>query len=175
MVVTEVVVVDGNYMGAWEEGPNCWRWKSSTKKTLPIPLYRNGLYYDMVRSIIESGELECKPKNIVIRYVMNRRGKIYLTFINNDRHVSLYMLDVAVDGSRPLLRINIISGSLTIPPPQPTIDEDDSFEDESLDTNPMDSEDDLMELEDLIFSEEGGEDCKLIAQTNHTFSDGTTF
>ncbi|PHU25431.1 hypothetical protein BC332_03763 [Capsicum chinense] len=69
----------------------------------------------------------------------------------------------------------VMDGSLTIPPPQPTIDEDDSFEDESLDTNPMDSEDDLMELEDLIFFEEGGEDCKLIAQTNHTFFDGTTF
>ncbi|PHT59011.1 hypothetical protein CQW23_01374 [Capsicum baccatum] len=138
MAVAEVVVVGGNYMGAWKEGPNCWRWKSSTKKTVPIPLRRNGSYDDMVRSIIESGELECEPKNIVISYVMNWRGKIHSTFINNDRHVSLYMLDVTADGSRPLLRINIIPGSPTIPPPQPTIGEDDLFEDESLDTNPMD-------------------------------------
>ncbi|PHT45347.1 hypothetical protein CQW23_14505 [Capsicum baccatum] len=158
MAVAEVVVVCGNYMGAWEDGPNYWRWKSSTKKTVPIQLYRNGSYDDMVRSTIESGELEYEPKNIMISYVMNKWGKIHPMFINNEQHVSLYMLDVIVDGSRPLLRINIISGSPIIPPPQPTINEDDSFEDESLDINPMDSEDDEIELEDPIFSEEVGEE-----------------
>ncbi|KAF3613588.1 hypothetical protein FXO38_36153 [Capsicum annuum] len=142
---------------------------------MPTPLRRNGSYDDMVRSVIESGELECEPKNIMISYVMNGRGKIHSTFINNDRHVSLYMLDVAVDGSRPLLRINIVSGSPTIPPPEPTIDEDDSFEHESLDANPMDSKDDSMELKDPIFSEEGGEECELRAQTNHTFYDEIIF
>ncbi|PHT41150.1 hypothetical protein CQW23_20004 [Capsicum baccatum] len=83
------------------------------------------------------------------------------------------MLDVAADGSRPLLRINVISGSPTVLLAQPTIDEYDSFEDESLDAHPIDSEDDSMELEDSIFSKEGGEKCELGAQTNHTFSDGT--
>ncbi|PHT47416.1 hypothetical protein CQW23_11624 [Capsicum baccatum] len=112
----------------------------------------------MVRSIIESRELECKPKNIVISYAMNGRGKIHPTFINNDRHVSLYMLNVVADGSRPLLRVNIVLGSPTTRPPQSTIDEDDSFENESLDANPMDLEDDSMELEDQIFSKEGGEE-----------------
>ena len=95
----------------------------------------------MVRGIIESEELECEPKNIVISYVMNGQGKIHPTFINNDRHVSLYMLNIAADGSRPLLRRNIVSGSSKISPPQPPIDEHDSFEDESLDSHPMDSED----------------------------------
>ncbi|KAK6805711.1 hypothetical protein RDI58_003496 [Solanum bulbocastanum] len=38
---------------------------------------------------------------------MNGRGKIHPTFIKNDRHVSLYMLDIGIDGSRPTLRINI--------------------------------------------------------------------
>ncbi|PHU03285.1 hypothetical protein BC332_28536 [Capsicum chinense] len=132
----------GNYMGAWEEVPNCWRWKSSTKKTMPIPLHRNRSYDDMVQRIIESEELECEPKNIVISYVMNGQGKIHPMFINNDRHVSLYMLDISADGSRPLLRINIILESPTIPPPQSTIAEHDSFEDEILDANPMDSKDD---------------------------------
>ncbi|PHT49789.1 hypothetical protein CQW23_09536 [Capsicum baccatum] len=130
MTVTEVVVVGGNYVGAWEEGPNCWRWKSFTKKTVPIPLHRNGLYDDMIRSIIESGELEYEPKSIVIRYVMNGQGKIHPTFINNDQHVSLYMLDVDVDGSRPLLRITVVLRSPTIPPPQPIIDKHDTFKDE---------------------------------------------
>ncbi|PHT27894.1 hypothetical protein CQW23_32502 [Capsicum baccatum] len=158
MAVAEVVVVGGNYMGVWEEGLNYWKWKSPSKEAMPIPLCRNGSYGDMVRSIIESGELECEPKNIVISYVINGRGKIYPTFIKNDRHVFLYMLDVIADGSRPLLRINVVPGSSIIPPPQPIIDEYNSFEDESLDTHPMDSKDHSMELEDLIFSEEAGEE-----------------
>ncbi|PHT64461.1 hypothetical protein T459_31812 [Capsicum annuum] len=85
------------------------------------------------------------------------------------------MLDVVVDCSRLLLRINVVSGSPTILPPQPTIDEHDLFEDESLDAHPMDSEDHSMELEDPIFSEEAGEECELGAQTNHTFSDENNF
>ncbi|KAF3630505.1 Aquaporin TIP1-2 [Capsicum annuum] len=157
------------------EGPNCWRWKSSTKETSPISLRRNGSYDDMVRSVIASEELECEPKNIVISYLMNERGKIHPTFINNDRHVSLYMFDVAADGSRSLLRINVVTGSPTILPPQSKIDEHDLFEDESLDAQPMDSKDDSMELKDSIFSEEGGKKCELRAQTNHTFSNGTNF
>ncbi|KAF3685237.1 hypothetical protein T459_17434 [Capsicum annuum] len=118
MAVAEVVVVGGNYMGAWEEGPNCWKWISATKETVPISLRRKGSYDDIVRSVIERRELECEPKNIMISYVMN--------------------------GPRPLLRINIIPGSSTIPPPQPTIDEHDLFEDEGLDAHPMDSKDDSM-------------------------------
>ncbi|KAM3395468.1 hypothetical protein P3S68_004474 [Capsicum galapagoense] len=106
---------------------------------------------------------------------MNGWGKLHPTFINNDRHVSLYMLDVVADGSKPLLRINVIPGSLTIPPPQATIEEYDSFEDESLDAHPMDSEDHSMEWEDSIFSEEAGEKCELGAQIIHTFFDGTNF
>ncbi|KAM3301716.1 hypothetical protein P3S67_016218 [Capsicum chacoense] len=85
------------------------------------------------------------------------------------------MLDIAADRSSSLLRINIILGSSTIPPLQPTIDEHDSFEDESLDAHLMDSEDDSMELEDPILSEKGAKECELGAQTNHTFFDKTTF
>ncbi|KAF3676589.1 Acetylornithine aminotransferase, mitochondrial [Capsicum annuum] len=160
-LVAEEIVVGGNYMGVWEEGPNYWKWKSSSRETVPIPLPRNGSYDYMVRSVIESGELDCEPKNVVISYVMNERGKIHPTFIKNDRHVSLYMFDVVVDGSRPLLRINVVPGSPTISPPQPTIDEHDLFEDESLDAHPMNLKDHSMELEDPIFSEEAGEECGL--------------
>ncbi|PHT45252.1 hypothetical protein CQW23_14410 [Capsicum baccatum] len=49
--------------------------------------------------------------------------------------------------------------SSVVPPFVPlTIDEHDSFKDKSLDAHPMDSEDDSMELEDSIFSEERGEE-----------------
>ncbi|KAG5605688.1 hypothetical protein H5410_027180 [Solanum commersonii] len=38
---------------------------------------------------------------------MNGRGKIHPTFIKNDRHMILYMLDIDIDGSRPTLRISV--------------------------------------------------------------------
>ncbi|PHT94525.1 hypothetical protein T459_02407 [Capsicum annuum] len=107
-------------MSVWEEGPKYWNWKSSSKETVLIPLRRNGSYNDMIRSVIERKELDCKPKNVVISYLMNERGKMHPTFIKNDRHVSLYMLNVVADGSRPLLRINVIPKSPTIPPPYPS-------------------------------------------------------
>ncbi|KAH0739593.1 hypothetical protein KY290_038298 [Solanum tuberosum] len=74
---------------------------------MPIALRRNGSYDDMITSVIEADELTCKPNDLVISYQMNGRGKIHPTFIKNDRHVSLYMLDIGIDGSRPTLRINV--------------------------------------------------------------------
>lgn len=35
-------------------------------------------------------------------------GKIHPTFIGNDKNMGLYMMDVAADISRPILKINII-------------------------------------------------------------------
>ncbi|KAK4730932.1 hypothetical protein R3W88_023920 [Solanum pinnatisectum] len=61
----------------------------------------------MIASVIEAGELTCEPNDLMISYQMNGRGKIHPTFIKNDRHVSLYMLDIGIDGSRPTLRINV--------------------------------------------------------------------
>ncbi|KAG5586871.1 hypothetical protein H5410_047305 [Solanum commersonii] len=90
-----------------EETPKNWNRKSFSKTTVPIALRRNGLYDDMIASVIEAGELTCNPNDLVISYQMNGRGKIHLTFIKNDRYVSLYMLDIGIDGSRPTLRINV--------------------------------------------------------------------
>ncbi|PHT33949.1 hypothetical protein CQW23_25749 [Capsicum baccatum] len=134
MAVDDVVIIGGNYIGVWEEGPNYWKLKSSSKETVPIPLHHNGSYDDMVQSVIESGELEYEPNNVVIIYVMNE--------------------------------INVIPGSPTIPPPRPTIDEHDSFEDEILDAHPIDSEYHSMKLKDSIFSEEGGEKFDMMTTNN---------
>ncbi|KAG5600187.1 hypothetical protein H5410_031557 [Solanum commersonii] len=76
MTVAKFVVAGGDYMRVWEE----------TSKSC----------------IIEAGELACEPDNLVISYQMNGRGKIHPMFIKNDRHVSLYMMDIAADGSRPI-------------------------------------------------------------------------
>ncbi|XP_049406269.1 uncharacterized protein LOC125869914 [Solanum stenotomum] len=75
--------------------------------TMPTALRRNGSYDNMIASVIEADELICKPNDLVISYQMNGRGKIHPTFIKNDMHVSLYMLDIGIDGSRPTLRINV--------------------------------------------------------------------
>ncbi|KAK6791009.1 hypothetical protein RDI58_010090 [Solanum bulbocastanum] len=61
----------------------------------------------MIANVIKAGKLTCEPNDLVISYEINRRGKIHPTFIKNDRHVSLYMLDIDIDGPRPTLRINI--------------------------------------------------------------------
>ncbi|KAG5584933.1 hypothetical protein H5410_045367 [Solanum commersonii] len=71
---------------------------------------------------------------------MNEMGKIHLMFIKNDRHANLYMIDIDVDGSRPILRINII----VRPPIEPTnsFSDDDSIENESLNDQTKESFDD---------------------------------
>ncbi|KAK6783983.1 hypothetical protein RDI58_017437 [Solanum bulbocastanum] len=98
MAVAEFVVAGGDYMG-----------------TVPIALRRNGSYDDMIASVIEAGELTCEPNDLVINYqMMNGRGKIHPTFIKNDRHISLYMLDISIDGSRPTLRIHFNARPLII-------------------------------------------------------------
>ncbi|PHT31729.1 hypothetical protein CQW23_28066 [Capsicum baccatum] len=112
MSIIEYVLVSSDFMREWEKTPSHWKWKSFTKVTLPIASRRNGSYDDLVVSIMESGDLDYMPSDMVISYLMHSREKVYLTIINNDRRVSLYMMDVGVDGVRPILRINIASNIL---------------------------------------------------------------
>ncbi|KAG5606001.1 hypothetical protein H5410_027493 [Solanum commersonii] len=107
MVVTEFVVAGGDYIGVWEETLKSWNWKSFCKMIVPIALRRNGSYDDMIATVIKVGELTCEPNDLVISYQMNVRRKIHPTFIKNDRNMSLFMLDIGIDGSRPTLRINV--------------------------------------------------------------------
>ncbi|KAK6777679.1 hypothetical protein RDI58_024397 [Solanum bulbocastanum] len=107
MAVTEFIIAGGDYMAVWEETPKSWNWKSFSKMIVSIALCRNGSNDDMIASVIEAGELSCELNDLVISYQMNGRGKIHSTFIKNDRHLSLYMLDIGIDGPRPTLRINI--------------------------------------------------------------------
>ncbi|KAK4731689.1 hypothetical protein R3W88_024677 [Solanum pinnatisectum] len=77
--------------------------------TVPIVLCRNGSYDYMITSVIEASELTCKPNDLVISYQMNGRGKntSLIHKKKKDRHVSLYILDISIDGSTPTLRINV--------------------------------------------------------------------
>ncbi|KAG5570505.1 hypothetical protein H5410_060271 [Solanum commersonii] len=118
-------------MGVWEETPKSSNWKSFSKTVVPIALHRNGSYDNMIASVIEVGKLTCVPNDLVISYQMNGRGKIHPTFIKNDRHVSLYMLDIGIDGSRPILRINV-NAITPIEPTNSFNDDNDSIRNERL-------------------------------------------
>ncbi|KAH0776479.1 hypothetical protein KY290_007890 [Solanum tuberosum] len=196
MAITEFVVSGGDYMRVWEETPKSWYWKSFSKTIVPIALRRNGSYDDMIASVIEAGELACEPGNMMISYQMNGRRKIHPTFIKNHRHVSLYMMDIAADGSRPILRINVIARS----PIEPTdsFNDNDSVGNDNLGDQPnesfcdqsndnlgddsmnghdysLDVEDQPVDEEDFEHFEKDQGEPELRSQPSHSFSDGTNF
>lgn len=70
--------------------------------TLPTTVRRNDLSGDLVASIIESRNLDCEANDVVVSYPMNSSKKVHPIIINNDRCVSLYMLDVGADGFWPI-------------------------------------------------------------------------
>ncbi|KAG5605272.1 hypothetical protein H5410_026764 [Solanum commersonii] len=170
--------------------------KRRSKLTLPIVLHRNDSYDGMIASVIEVDKLACEPRNLVISYQMNKREKIHPTFIKNDRHVSLYIVDIAIDGSRPILRINVIARSL-IEPANLFNDNDsvvnenlgdqrkenfcdhlnDSLSDDSMNRydHSVDVEDQLVDAEDFKHFEEGKGQQELRSQPSNSFSDGTNF
>ncbi|PHU18031.1 hypothetical protein BC332_13726 [Capsicum chinense] len=102
-------------MGEWLNTPRGWKWRSFTKVTLPIAVYHNSLYDELVASVKHSGDLDCASSNMVISYLMHLRKKVNPMIINNDARVSLYMIDVDADDFRPILRINIVDRSFKGP------------------------------------------------------------
>ncbi|KAH0724918.1 hypothetical protein KY284_000783 [Solanum tuberosum] len=197
MAVTEFVVGGGDYMGVWEETPKSCNWRSFSKMTVPIALRCNGSNDDKIASVIEAGELTCESNDLVISYQMNGRGKIHSTFIKNDRHVSLCMLDIGIDGSRPTLRIHVNVRPLIEPTNSFNGDNDsignerlgdhskESLSDnsnESLGDHSMNIHDDPTNVENQpIDAEDLRPACceemqvqkELGSQSNHSFSDGT--
>ncbi|PHT32155.1 hypothetical protein CQW23_28492 [Capsicum baccatum] len=127
--------------------------KSFTKVTLPIAVCRNGSYDDLVTSVMESRDLVCEPSDVVISYLINSRKKVNPTIINNDRRVSLYMMDVGDDEFRPILRINVVEKPFeeqlnSSPPPlrHPIVDDDlNNYEND--DDHSMNMEDNSVDME----------------------------
>ncbi|PHT38086.1 hypothetical protein CQW23_21659 [Capsicum baccatum] len=101
----------GDFMGEWLNTPRGWKLRSFIKVTLPIAVHRNSSYDELVASINQSGDLDCASSNMVISYLMHSREKVNPTIINNNAHVSLYMMDVDANGFRPILRINLVDKS----------------------------------------------------------------
>ncbi|XP_060182042.1 uncharacterized protein LOC132611665 [Lycium barbarum] len=107
-------------------------------------------------------------------YNMPARGKAHHSFITNDRHVVLYILDVAADGCRPVLRINVIerfqasttSAAPPLPPQQPV--DANSMQNESMGDHSMDANDHDINVEECDGQPSG-------SQTNYVFNDRTDF
>uniref|UniRef100_M1DZW5 GM22942 n=1 Tax=Solanum tuberosum TaxID=4113 RepID=M1DZW5_SOLTU len=77
-------------MGVWEETPKSWNWKSFSKTTVPIALCCNGLYDDMIASVIEAGEFTCEPNDLAyIEVSINARPPIEPTNSFNDDNDSI--------------------------------------------------------------------------------------
>ncbi|PHT81926.1 hypothetical protein T459_14941 [Capsicum annuum] len=142
-------------MGEWLNTPRGWKWRSFTKVTLPIAIYRNSSYGELVTSVKQSGDLDCASSNMVISYLIHLREKVNPTIINNDERVSLYMMDVDADGFRPILRINIVDRSfkgpmnLSLYPPRCQTVDNDLNNYKSDGDHPMNMEDDCVHIEEV--------------------------
>ncbi|KAM3200190.1 hypothetical protein P3L10_032551 [Capsicum annuum] len=182
MYITEFVLVSGDFIGEWVETSKYWKWRSFNKVTIPIPVRRNSSYDEFIASVIQSGNLDCAPSDMVISYVMHSRENVNPTIINSDVRVLTYIMDADADGFRPILRINVVERSFkgplnsSAPPPRhPIVDDNlNNYENDVDDTINM--EDYSMHMEDFSSnSQYGEEDCEMKSQARHSFTDGTNF
>ncbi|KAF3670807.1 hypothetical protein FXO38_06901 [Capsicum annuum] len=118
-------------MGEWVETPKRWKWRSFTKVTIPIHVRCNSSYDEFVASVIQSGDLDCAPSDVVISYLMHSREKVNPTIINSDVRVLTYIMDADADDFRPILRINMVERSFEgllnsspLLPRHPAVDDD---------------------------------------------------
>ena len=115
MSIAEFVLVSGDFMGEWVETSKWWKWRSFTKVTIPIPVRCNSSYDELVASVMQSGDLDCAPSDLVISYVMHSREKVNPTIINSDARVLTYIMDADADGFRLILGINVVERSFEGP------------------------------------------------------------
>ncbi|PHT99349.1 hypothetical protein BC332_31692 [Capsicum chinense] len=55
-------------MGEWVKTLKCWKWRSFTKVTIPILVRRNSSYNEFIASVMQSGDLDCMPSDVVERF-----------------------------------------------------------------------------------------------------------
>ncbi|PHU27437.1 hypothetical protein BC332_05769 [Capsicum chinense] len=182
MYIAEFVLVSGNFMGEWVKTLKCWKWRSFTKVTILISVRCNSSYDKFISSVMQSGDLDCTPSDVVIIYVIHLREKVNPTIINSDARVLTYIMDVDTDGFRPILRINVVERSFEGPlnssaPPSrhPTVDDDlNDYENDVDDTINM--EDYSMHMKDFSSdSQDDEEDSETESQAGHSFTDETNF
>ncbi|PHT27645.1 hypothetical protein CQW23_32750 [Capsicum baccatum] len=129
--------------------------------TIPIPVHFNSSYDEFVARVMQSGDLDCMPSDMMISYLMYLRKKMNPTIINNDVRMLTYIINADVDGFRPILRIYVVErffeGPLNSPSPPPrhlTVDDDlidnDLNDYENDDDHPINMKDDSMHMEDFL-------------------------
>ncbi|PHU18141.1 hypothetical protein BC332_13836 [Capsicum chinense] len=181
-ITNEFVLVSGDFMREWVETSKCWKWRSFNKVTILIPVRRNSSYNEFVASVMQSGDLDCAPSDVVISYVMYLREKVNPTIINSDVCVLTYIIDADADGFRPILRINMVERSFegplnsSAPPPRrPTVDDDLNNYENDVD-NTINMEDYSMHMEEFSSdSQDDEEDREMESQAGHSFTDETNF
>ncbi|KAM3362158.1 hypothetical protein P3S68_017012 [Capsicum galapagoense] len=140
------------------------------------------MYDEFVANVMQSGDLDCAPSDVVISYVMHSRKKVNPTIINSDVRVLTYIMDADADGFRPILRINMVEtsfeGSLnsSAPPPRcPAVDDDLNDYENNVD-NTINMEDYSMHMVDFSSdSQDDEEDRETESQAGHSLTDGTNF
>ncbi|PHT65621.1 hypothetical protein T459_30046 [Capsicum annuum] len=181
-------------MGEWVETSKCWKWRSFNKVTILIPVRCNSSYDKFVASIMQSGDLDCAPSDVVIGYVMHSRKKVNPTIINSYVRVLTYIMDADADVFRLILRINVVERSFegplnssAFPSWHPAVDDDlidddlNDYENDFDDTINMEDysmhmEDYSMHMEDFSSdSQNDKEDRETESQAGHSFTDGTDF
>ncbi|PHU00745.1 hypothetical protein BC332_30532 [Capsicum chinense] len=80
------------FKGEWVETSKCWKWRSYSKVTIPIPVRRNSSYEKFIARVMQSGDLDCAPSDVVISYVIYSREKVNPTIINSDDRNSSTLL-----------------------------------------------------------------------------------
>ncbi|PHT30387.1 hypothetical protein CQW23_29981 [Capsicum baccatum] len=173
MSIAEFVLVSSDFMGEWVETSKCWKWRSFTKVTIPIPVRRNSMYDEFVASVMQSGDLDCAPIDVVISYVMHSREKVNPTIINRDVSVLTYInvVERSFEGSL---------NSSAPPPRRPAVDDDlidddlNDYENDVDDT--INVEDYSMHMEDFSSdSQDDEEDRETESQAGYSLTDGTNF
>ncbi|PHT56407.1 hypothetical protein CQW23_04893 [Capsicum baccatum] len=187
MFIAKFVLVSGDFMGEWVETSKCWKWRSFNKVTILIPVRRSSSYDEFVASVMQSGDLDCAPSDVVISYVINSREKVNPTVINSNVRVLTYIMDADADGFRPILRINMVERSFegplnsSAPPPRRSAVDDDLIDDDLNDyENDVDDiinmEDYSMHMEDFSSdSQDDEEDREMKSQAGYFFTDGINF
>ncbi|PHT30259.1 hypothetical protein CQW23_30148 [Capsicum baccatum] len=187
MSIAEFVLVSSDFMREWVETSKCWKWRSFTKVTILILVHRNSSYNEFVSSVMQSGDLDCAPSDVVISYVMHWREKVNPTIINSDVRVLTYIMNADAHGFRPILRINVVERSFKGPlnssaplPGCPTVDDDlidDDLNDYENDVDyTINMKDYSMHMEDFsLDSQDDEEDREMESQAGHSFTDGTNF
>ncbi|PHU00858.1 hypothetical protein BC332_30645 [Capsicum chinense] len=172
---------------SWQNRLLYYGGRAFTKVTISIPVRRNSSYDEFVASVMQSGDLDCAPSDVVISYVMHSREKVNPTIINSNVRVLTYIMDVDTDDFRPILRINVVERSFEGPlnssapsPRRPTVDDDlidDDLNDYENDINDtINMEDYSMHMEDFSSdSQDDEEDRETESQAGHSFTDGTNF